>query len=48
MIKIDGVQVNLGHFPDGTMLVKYEPRIEQLVRGAKIEWKYEKDRKSVV
>ena len=43
MIKIDGVQINLGHFPDGTMLVKYEPRIEQLVRGAKIEWKYEND-----
>ena len=43
MIKIDGVQINLGNFPDGTMLVKYEPRIEQFVRGAKIEWKYEND-----
>ena len=43
MILIDDVQINLGNFPDGTMLVKYEPLIEQLVHGAKIEWKYEND-----
>lgn len=44
MIKIDGQVINLGNFPDGSMLVKYSPAPHQKVGYAKISWYYENDR----
>ena len=43
MIKIDGEIVNLGSFPDGTLLVKYDPKPWQKVGYAKLSWYYEND-----
>jgi ribose-phosphate pyrophosphokinase len=47
MIKIDGEVVNIGSFPDGSMLVKYDPEPHQRVGHAKISWYYENDREFV-
>lgn len=44
MIKIDGEVINIGSFPDGSMLVKYNPKPHQRVGHAKIAWYYENDR----
>lgn len=44
MIKIDGEVVNIGNFPDGSVLVKYEPSGKQkVVNDLKISWYYEND-----
>lgn len=48
MIKLDGNVVNLGHFPDGTLLIKEDvPRDYESERSAKISWKYENDAEMV-
>ena len=48
MIKLDGRVVNLGHFPDGTLLIKEDvPRNYEGERSAKISWKYENDAEMV-
>lgn len=47
MIKIDGEEIELGNFPDGTMLLKYEPKPHQKLSYAKLTWKYENDREFV-
>ena len=48
MIKLDGRVVNLGHFPDGTLLIKENvPRDYEAERSAKISWKYENDAEMV-
>ena len=47
MIKIDGQAINLGNFPDGSMLVKYTPAPHQKISHAKISWYYENDREFV-
>lgn len=39
MIKVNGIEIKQNHFPDGTLLMKYEPE-----NGLNtIEWKYESD-----
>lgn len=44
MIKLDGRVVNIGHFPDGTLLIKEDvPRDYEGERSATISWKYEND-----
>lgn len=46
MIKVDGVEIKQGHFPDGTLLMKFDPNSDDFVcdRGAiKVEWLYEND-----
>lgn len=43
MIKIDGEVINIGNFPDGTVLVKYEPNGKQKTGSVKIAWYYEND-----
>ena len=44
MIKLDGRVVNLGHFPDGTLLIKENvSRDYEAERSATINWKYEND-----
>ncbi|MBP1543767.1 MAG: ribose-phosphate pyrophosphokinase [Oscillospiraceae bacterium] len=40
MIRLNGKEVTLGSFPDGTLLMKQEPA----ANGAEIEWYYESDR----
>ena len=48
MIKFDGWVVYLGHFPDGTLLIKENvPRDYEAERSAKISWKYENDAEMV-
>ena len=44
MLKLDGKEINIGSFPDGTMLLKEKVIID---RTAKIEWYYENDREFV-
>lgn len=44
MLKIDGKIIDIGSFPDGSMLVKYKPTSLQKFSGATITWKYENDR----
>lgn len=44
MIKIDGEIINIGSFPDGSVMVKYEPSGVQKTNRAKIAWYYENDR----
>ena len=41
MIKLDGRVVNLGHFPDGTLLLKEQ--LSELGKGEElvIKWNYE-------
>ena len=46
MIKVDGVVIKQEHFPDGTLLMKFDPNSDDFVcdRGAiKVEWLYEND-----
>ena len=46
MIKVDGVEIKQGHFPDGTLLMKFDPNSDEFVcdRSAiKVEWLYEND-----
>ena len=46
MIKVDGVEIKQGHFPDNTLLMKFDPNSDEFVcdRGAiKVEWLYEND-----
>ena len=43
MIKIDGQEIDVGRFPDGTMLVKYAPQPHQKVGYAKLSWYYDND-----
>jgi ribose-phosphate pyrophosphokinase len=46
MIKVDGVEIKQGHFPDGTLLMKFDPNSDDFScdRGAiKVEWLYEND-----
>lgn len=40
MIKCNGKQINLGHFPDGTLLIK---EIAPSMDGVNLSWFYEKD-----
>lgn len=47
MIKIDGEVINIGSFPDGSMLIKYDPKPHQRVGHAKISWYYENDREFI-
>lgn len=47
MIKIDGEVIDLGNFPDGAMLIKYDPKPHQKLGYAKLTWKYENDREFV-
>lgn len=44
MIKIDGKVIDIGSFPDGTVMVKYEPSGVQKTNRAKLSWYYENDR----
>ena len=44
MIKVDGEIINIGNFPDGTVLIKYDPKPHQKVGHAKLSWYYENDR----
>ena len=44
MIKIDGEPIDLGSFPDGSILVKYSVAPHQKMGHAKIAWYYENDR----
>ena len=48
MIKLDGRVVNLGHFPDGTLLIKENvPRNYDGECKVRISWKYENDAEMV-
>lgn len=47
MLKIDGNVINIGSFPDGSMLVKYKPTTMQKFGGATFTWKYENDREFI-
>ena len=44
MIKIDDEIIELGKFPDETMLLKYAPTVHQKLGYAQIIWNYENDR----
>lgn len=44
MIKVDGKVLDIGNFPDGTILIKYMPADYQKIKYARITWKYENDR----
>lgn len=44
MIKVDGIPVTAGNFPDGTLAVKFDPnKIDEKAREIEIEWVYEND-----
>ena len=46
MIKVDGVEIKQGHFPDNTLLMKFDPNSDDFSydRGAiEVEWLYEND-----
>ena len=46
MIKVNGIEVKQGQFPDHTLLMKFDPNSDEFVcdRGAiKVEWLYEND-----
>lgn len=46
MIKVDGVEIKQGQFPDHTLLMKFDPNSDEFVcdRGSiKVEWIYEND-----
>ena len=46
MIKVDGVEVKQGHFPDGTLLMKFDPNSDEFGCDCEyidIEWLYEND-----
>lgn len=44
MISIDGEIINVGSFPDGTILIKHDPKIYLDGDGVQITWRYENDR----
>lgn len=44
MIKIDGELIDLGNFPDGSILAKYSVSPHQKMGHTKIAWYYENDR----
>ena len=44
MIKVDGTVIDIGSFPDGSMLVKYVPKPDQKAGYVTLTWKYENDR----
>lgn len=44
MIKIDGHPIEIGSYPDGTLLLKYEPALCQIEENVRIYWQYENDR----
>ena len=44
MIKVDGKVIDIGSFPDGTVLIKCDPTGRQKVGHVKITWYYENDR----
>lgn len=44
MIKIDGHPIEIGNFPDGTLLLKYAPSLRQIEENARLYWQYENDR----
>lgn len=46
MIKLNGLKLNLGNFPDGTLLLKMPPEASN-ASEATIEWHYENDRELV-
>lgn len=48
MIKIDGKVIDIGSFPDGSVMVKYEPSGVQKTNRAKLSWYYENDREFLV
>ena len=46
MIKVNGVEIKQGHFPDNTLLMKFDPNSDNFSydRGAiEVEWLYEND-----
>ena len=46
MIKVDGVEIKQGHFPDHTLLMKFDPNSDEFVCNCgaiKVEWLYEND-----
>ena len=44
MIKIDGEVIDIGNYPDGTLLVKCDPQRYAKLGRAKLSWYYESDR----
>lgn len=44
MIRIDGQVLDIGNFPDGTLLMKYAPNLEQITENVRLFWNYENDR----
>ena len=44
MIKIDGHPIEIGNYPDGTILLKYEPSLCQIEENVRLYWRYENDR----
>lgn len=44
MIKVDGEVLDIGNFPDGSILVKFEPSGSQKINRVKLSWYYENDR----
>lgn len=43
MIKIDGKEINVGSFPDGTALIKFDPSDCEKRGHVKLSWYYEND-----
>ena len=46
MIKVDGIVIKQGHFPDNTLLMKFNPNSDEFAcdyRAIKVEWLYEND-----
>ena len=44
MITVDREVIDIGNFPDGSILIKYYPTRSQQIDGVNINWKYENDR----
>lgn len=44
MIKIDGHPIEIGSYPDGTILLKYAPGLCQIEEHVRLYWQYENDR----
>ena len=47
MIKLNGEVVNIGHFPDGSLLLKEDANITLFLTGALIEWYFENNEELV-
>lgn len=46
MIKVDGIEIKQGHFPDHTLLMKFDPNSNEFIcdrESIKVEWLYEND-----